>query len=545
MTLFRHWRAPPLSRSVARLVKENLPADVPRILQACRRRWLAGVLLENLAGSALIVAAALVVLAGIKRWLLAIAPVDEVTLAGAAMATIVLALVGALVNWPSIERIAALIDQRGQTRDRLVSALAFAREPHPGLMQQLAEGECAAFAARTNFTSLIPVRPPRLAQWLIVPLVALGLLQWDYQSADAARRADAAAAQAQLAGAVAQFEQLAQRAAKADEENPGPELRQLAEELKASAERLRAETSVAAAAKAALREISALEQVIKELQRQPSMTDELKAVAQALQGAPGMKEVLEALNRDHLAAAAKALDEALDEHSHESSDGNKQQVRDALAKAMERLAQQRQLSAALQKLAEQMRAETGNLTSAAMQKLREMIQQQQQRNESGANPASGGQQMTLQQLIAALENMKMDGGQSIPGPHASPSGGPQVSVEAFGPAASGDPRSAEARQPATGRGSERDFGTTASPFGTKSEPADKGAELALKGTLADGESLSMMMPTAGDTSKSTRRYRELYEALAPAAEDAVQQENIPLGSRFLIKRYFESIRPAE
>jgi hypothetical protein len=33
--------------------------------------------------------------------------------------------------------------------------------------------------------------------------------------------------------------------------------------------------------------------------------------------------------------------------------------------------------------------------------------------------------------------------------------------------------------------------------------------------------------------------------MAPAAEDAVQQENIPLGSRLLIKRYFEAIRPKE
>ena len=503
-------------------------------------------LLENLAGSALIVAAALVVLAGIKRWLLGLTPVDGSTLAAAGLATIVLALVGVLSSWPSIERVAPLIDQRGQTRDRLVSALAFARQPHPGSMQQLAERECAAFVARTAFTPLIPVRPPRLVQWLIVPIAALGFLQWDYQSADAARRAEAAAAQAQLAGAVAQFEQLARRASKAAEESHGPELRQLAEELKASAERLRAETSVAAAAKSALREISALEQVIKELQRQPSMTDEMKALAEALLGAPGMKEVLDALNRDHLRAAAQALDEALKEQSHQSPAGGEQQVRDALAKAMERLAQQRQLSAALQKLAEQMRAQTANLTSAAMQKLREMIQQQQQRSDSGANPASAGRQMTLEQLIAALENMKMDGGQSIPGPEGSvPSAAPQVSVEAFGPAAMGDPRSADARQPATGQGSERDFGTTASPFGGKSEPADKGAELALKGLLAEGESLSMMMPTAGDSSKSTRRYRELYEALAPAAEDAVQQENIPLGSRFLIKRYFESIRPTE
>jgi hypothetical protein len=33
--------------------------------------------------------------------------------------------------------------------------------------------------------------------------------------------------------------------------------------------------------------------------------------------------------------------------------------------------------------------------------------------------------------------------------------------------------------------------------------------------------------------------------MAPAAQDAVEQENIPLGSRLYIRRYFESIRPAE
>ena len=54
-----------------------------------------------------------------------------------------------------------------------------------------------------------------------------------------------------------------------------------------------------------------------------------------------------------------------------------------------------------------------------------------------------------------------------------------------------------------------------------------------------------LMPTVGDNSRSSRRYKELYEAMAPAAQDAVVQENIPLGSRFLIKRYFESIRPPE
>ena len=53
------------------------------------------------------------------------------------------------------------------------------------------------------------------------------------------------------------------------------------------------------------------------------------------------------------------------------------------------------------------------------------------------------------------------------------------------------------------------------------------------------------MCLTGDNSKSNRAYKNLYDAMAPAAQDAVLQENIPLGSRFLIKRYFEAIRPKE
>ncbi len=63
--------------------------------------------------------------------------------------------------------------------------------------------------------------------------------------------------------------------------------------------------------------------------------------------------------------------------------------------------------------------------------------------------------------------------------------------------------------------------------------------------MGDGESMQQSLQSAGDHSKSNRGYKNLYEAMAPAAQDAVLQENIPLGSRFLIKRYFESIRPQE
>ena len=69
--------------------------------------------------------------------------------------------------------------------------------------------------------------------------------------------------------------------------------------------------------------------------------------------------------------------------------------------------------------------------------------------------------------------------------------------------------------------------------------------VSLSGSLGKGESLQTLISTHGDSSQSAQRYRALYDAMSPAAEDAVMQENIPLGSRYFVKRYFDSIRPKE
>jgi hypothetical protein len=109
------------------------------------------------------------------------------------------------------------------------------------------------------------------------------------------------------------------------------------------------------------------------------------------------------------------------------------------------------------------------------------------------------------------------------------------------PGEGGDPQ-----LPSGQPGSEHDTGTTDSPFGKeKNAAASESQQQSISGRLGQGETLRQFLPGVADASKSKRRYKELYEAMAPAAEDAVVQENIPLGSRFFIKRYFESIRPKE
>jgi hypothetical protein len=528
-------------------------ADVLRILRALRRRLHAALFLERLATSALIVCATLVIYGVLNRSLFGAPPLRAGLLAYAAAATCALAVIGTLAGRCSLVEVAGLLDARGQTRDRFVSALAFSEKPAgAGPMRELAEQECSAFLMRTDFRPLVPVRPPAIGAWLVVPLVALTMLQWEFALDAARRRSDAAEAQAKIANTVRVIEELAKQAERANEQTKNNDLQKLVEELKQSAERLHAETHGDDAQKSALRELSALEAAMKEMQRQPSPPAEMQELAKALAPVPGMMEVLNALNQNKLADAAKALGEAEKKADEKPDATTDEQVRQALKQATERLAQQRQLSDALQKLMDQARQQGAgqkSVTSQAMDQLRKMIQQMQK---NGSDSQSGGdpqQQRTLQQLIAALQNMKFDDGRSQPQPGppgGQPLNGPQIALQSPGARNSdGQPQPADGKEPTGHPGSEHDFGTTDTPFGAKNDRTGNGADTALKGRLGEGESLSMMLPAASDTSKVARRYQELYNAMAPAAENAIEQENIPLGSRFFIKRYFESIRPKE
>jgi hypothetical protein len=66
------------------------------------------------------------------------------------------------------------------------------------------------------------------------------------------------------------------------------------------------------------------------------------------------------------------------------------------------------------------------------------------------------------------------------------------------------------------------------------------------GEIGKGTSLVELFRAAGnDDPKARRAYQSAYQTAAPAALDAVAQERIPAGSRLLVRRYFESIRPKE
>ena len=195
------------------------------------------------------------------------------------------------------------------------------------------------------------------------------------------------------------------------------------------------------------------------------------------------------------------------------------------------------------------------LSQQALQRLAELLRQagkngsqggrgQQQVSRGGQN----GQPMTekqLQDLINALENMK-DGMQPGGDPPQGPGQGSQQSlalVEQFGKNPGG--HSPPDGKPSGLPGGEHDTGHPDKLFADQPPDAARiqGEAHRLEGMLGDGASLQQLTGATGGPARAGRPYRDLYEAMAPAAQDSVEQENIPLGSRHFVRQYFENIRP--
>ncbi len=403
------------------------------------------------------------------------------------------------------------LDFFGQTRDRLSVGLALAGDQVAPLAR-LAEADCRKFAESFDPRPLLPMRIPRSAWVIPVPVIAAGFLILWYQNG---QRIDPAtlAARRELAEKAAQLEKLRPEIARAAREDT--RLKELAEAAGKAVEKLRqAARSRKADPKEALKQLSRLEAMIDSLQKA------LAAQSRALENAAALAEA------GDTRSAAQALQAAA---QNPMSKEERQQLDQALADA--RAAGQmseRERRQALSRLAGQMR---------------------QRSQPSGQKGQGQGSQRQLQSLKNAMQNMKQGspgrGGQPRPGGNRE---GESRIVQTDGDAPTSDkPGSGEGEKPGGQPGGERDAGTMESPYGRQA-PAKDPAGLAthLNSILDQGESLSDLVPASpGDTSKSTRRYRDLYNAVAADAQNTVDREDIPLASRFFIKRYFENIRPAE
>ena len=543
----------------------NPAAEILRTLRSLRWRMALGDLLRGTARAALFFFGVLLVLTAVTWWRGGFRPnlADiPIVLTWPFIFGALAALVLTVLSFPRLERVAQTLDAAGATRDRFVTGLRLAERAGANELETVALAEIAGWARARKLGPLLPVRLPRELPWIAAPVAMLALLWWSAMNAAAIKDARAAQETAAISETAKQLERIAKLTDIQANENQEKELKLIAERLRQSAQQMRAEAADGKdARKAALRELANLEDIVKQLRRPEAATpEELKALAEALAKHEQTRDAAKDLQSGDLAGAAKKLAQTAAQQDAPSAE----QVNETLKQALDHLAERReQVSKQIEKLQQQAGAGgRQDLLKQIAEALNDLAQHGKGVARDGKGTPKGEQKkMTdddLKRLLGALEGLKDQQQRQGEGPQGQPQPGEPKEGDANGDgkvamlnfASSerpGEIPEDSAKLPSGKPGNDTDRDTTKDPFGAKSAaPKDAARKEQGVGQLGEGESLSALIPSAaaGDE-KAVRRYRELYDAAAFAAEDAVTQENIPLGARFLIRRYFQAIRPKQ
>lgn len=438
---------------------------------------------------------------------------------------------------------ARYLDVIGATKDRFVSAEDFGRQDGSEWLR-LARDECERFAAKLDPATLVPAYLPRAIRYLPVPLIAIALVTLlprverpvTMQERDVV--SDAAA----------------DVLAKAAEQLRGnsPEMERLKEELRQSAEAIAA-VDPEDKNRTLLRQLSGLEEMVSAMMS--GRSEELAALADALRGISDA--AADALDRGDVATAGRELERLLERlNEREDAAQAMKQLAQSIGRQTERMSSQENSELAKQMQEASQQAEQSAEMEKALQELAQLLQKQGKQSADGKNAKDGKGQS--------------DSGQGEGDKRGSPGGGSgqqrQLSLEEIrdmierlknGEA----PQMAEGQgeqpsQGSEGEGSQGASGNPGSEMDTGTDPKLAGAQGEREkpaGPAERPEGLS----TVGETmierlaaqdhggERASREYRQLYEAYAPAAADAVRGEEIPLGARGVVRRYFYNIRPKE
>ena len=410
----------------------------------------------------------------------------------AILCPLTLAALAGLYRWRSLKSVARELDARARTKDRFLTALALPTT-ETGPLFDAARRETSAFAASLRLCEHLRLKPPgKKALWLLAPLAALGLLEGFHEWS--AKRLAPELAMAQKL--IEQARRAAELQAKKDKD-----FLQITEELQNTERQL---TDSPEPLREALRALAELEQKFSP----QSELDAAETIALAEALAQNHAELASNLRSGKNADAAKGVAQL-----------DPAELANALEQAARHLETRR-----LRELADMAPA-------AAKLQLGMML---------GSSRGSGNE--TGRRFVSMLRDMKSGTQGSAREPVQDPEG-----VEAP-PGNEKSTVSAADNAPSAGEpGSENDLGR-GSDLSEEGEPvtSSPGAEDFVAGEIGQGASLVELFHAAGnDDPKARRAYHSAYQTAAPAALDAVNREQIPAGSRLLVRRYFEGIRPKE
>ena len=431
--------------------------------------------------------------------------------------------------FPMRLEVARRLDLAAAFQDWFVTYLEFKAIGARTAWHELALQQNAHEIVRLDVSRCCPVRAPRQSAWLVLPFLCLATL-WTFDAISRPALVRDPDLEKVLAAKSEELKKLSEQIRKQAEAKKIDELRRLAEEMKKSAELIKPQEGKGAEEmkKNALLEWSRLEARLGELSKagQGASAAELKQVADALEQDPATSELAKMLKQQDLAGAISALQSMMEQAQNDP--GAAQELREMA----QRMGQSQMSSEQMAEMMKQMRQAASSGHTPQLQKASQSFSQMLSDMEK-----SKQQSQMAQSSLGAMQMMKsgMTGfGQQKSGMGAGQKGDqPGMSL--------GRGESNSEQKEGLGIGSE----TVEDIFGDRTKIDARRNAARVEGQMGEGQTFENVLRGTAEASTSTVEYRELFNHYTPEAEEAIFKENIPLGSKYYIKRYFESIRPQQ
>jgi len=429
----------------------------------------------------------------------------------------------ARVPW-SIHQTACWLDSMAQTKSRFATLLALKDPEFGGAWRNTVLRECTMFAQTFEPRNWSRSRMPRSWWIAFTPWIALLLLNFQ----DEFRRSNGEEEENRLLAQTSnRIDQMVQTLKSADT-GKDAELQKLIDEMRKSAERLRDGHSPQLEAKRrAFEQLAKLDEILRRERDSQVTAAEMEALLNAL-AANDLTKAVENLLRDGKDKEAAEELEKLAERLRNEAAKKIRELAQSLQDSMNRLSENEksQVSRELQQGMQAAQAGNSEEMRKLMQQIAGMIR------EGKISRASKNAQLT-RLTIRSLEDLK--NGSLQLAETDEPSGRTEMTNFEQPSQKPGDP---------TGKpdgGGAADLGQ----MQVKDPLEGAGQAKKVPGVIGRGEFSLDIISSVGSTGHANRAYRQLFEAVAADNEQAIQQEEIPEGSRNLVKRYFERIRPKE
>lgn len=417
-----------------------------------------------------------------------------------------------LVPRPNWTAAAQAVDRHYQLKDRTESALDFSRRTIAADKQSFAALQLAdamQHLSRVEPDAVAPLMAPRLLPGaLMASVAALVFALLPLQSPELS-----AAISPPDDQIVAQADEISESLKELEEElqnDSDPELEQLLKDLKQKTEEMK-EPGVDV--KEALAKISEMQAAIQSLQSQASLEQvdqQLQEIGEAMASATALEGAGQALAEGKYDKAAKELAELSDlEFDRKEARNTAEKLKKAAKKSGD--AGDGSISDAANEIADGIENDDSDATKSGARKLGDKASKQARKRK--INDLLNGE---LAELSECKGNCKKNS--MVTGKKKQKSTNPSTN---FGMTASGN---------------------------IDGESTNLGAAVnreQINGTAGEGESEFETSSSSEGRQEAQRGYKDVYQKYKKMSDAVLENEQIPLGHRQTIRKYFESIRPQQ